>query len=320
MPRIAYTTITRLKAQGVTIAVADEAFFYDLIEIISKMINKLTGQWFTPLFRQEIRDGNNSTMVRAATYIPFLQIEKISMRSGATNPGGKPPTRRRVRNLDFFIDDISFNVDLADVEITGGDNRMIENRFFIFPNGIKNVLIDCWQGWLDDQQDIGKRNADSLTTTSDITSTSTTVLVADSKLFSVSDHIVFLDATDDSELGRSIIESIDDLTNVITIAPMRKLRTDIPIGSKAISFGRTPTVIERIAIKLIIKNQSTLANTSGGSNINSGLIKGEQTDEYEIEFHENKSLSANGLGNITGDPLCDQMLAQYTAPPIWHVI
>ncbi len=82
------------------------------------------------------------------------------------------------------------------------------------------------------------------------------------------------------------------------------------------SVGRTPLLIERACAMLVIRNLPLLTDSDAMEDaLNTGRVLKHKTRDQEITFADPTKMGSQGIGNFTGDPQIDLILASYMRPP-----
>jgi hypothetical protein len=115
-----YATVADLRAEGVDAASVPDARAQELILLASRLIDRLTGQWFFPR-RETLRlDGDGSAILHHPALVPILDVHRL-----AVNGRTLAPVEYAVRERYLEV-------------VTG-----------TLPRGRANVEMDAVFGWLE---------------------------------------------------------------------------------------------------------------------------------------------------------------------------
>lgn len=315
--RNGYTTINRVRAEGLTAAQADDNRVRDLIFAMSSFVDIETGQYFHPRVAIEEVDGNDFNVVSVTKRIPILEVSSVTVLEDRTRP--KRPLFGS-RSLAPLGTGFSAGDPLGAVP----SNQYLPNGRYLelisgnFREGVRNIRIDGAFGWLNPSKEKFETTLRSPITVFTPTSVKTIELTT----------VEGLDIRDVLIVGgkRFIIESINPIGPSVSAYGIDQLTTDIPDTEPVISYGAAPFDIERVVISLVGMHAALEFAAPAGmpaSTIPTPIqIKKETTDNYSWEAFspEDVGLDDSWVGRVTGKVELDLILAHYAAPALVLVV
>jgi hypothetical protein len=304
-----YTTIDRIRGQGFNTGQVSDADALPLIQDASQILTDILGQWFNPVREKKFLDGHGSSLIYYPNRIPFIEVISLGERFTATADGSFLP--RRIDVLVGSGDRVVYNPD--EFYIRG---RYIELNYSNSFDGRANVEIDAYTGFLDwfdvsaQNQSIRKEETDL---TTQVSNDDTEAIVTSVDNFRPRDILLFeKNDTSREVLAFAIVNSIDRSTTKFEMDEIKTLNEqDLPIGTKVVTFGAVPNLIERATI-LILKKLVYGYGTNNYEDLVFGTkLKGEKTDRYSYTLFGDKD--GGGIG-ITGDTLIDSQLGKFSEP------
>jgi len=309
-----YTTITRLRQEGFTETELPAPDALLLIAEASGYLSDALGQWFTPVRSQKILDGMGSALLYLPNRVPILEV--LSLAQISTASASRPflvPDKVDILLASGPNDMAVF--DSSDYQVYGRYLELLYSEFF---GGRGNVLFDCYSGWMD------TFSARSGTTRRILTDTTTLISNGgiDAILTSISGFqardVVLFEKNDSGRevLGQVIVNSIDvGNKKLVFDAIETKDAQQLPVGTRVLTFGAIPRLIERATL-LLVKRLNIRINTDDYDDaVMAGKIKSEKTDRYSYTLFGDAD--GGGVG-LTGDYFVDRQLSYYAEPQI-HV-
>jgi len=307
---VEYTTIHRLRQEGFAQADLPEADALRLIREASEILSDVLGQWFVPVRSQKRLDGDGSSICYHPNRIPILEVISLEEDYTADVSGDYMPSR-----MDILVggaDRTSFPPD--DFVIRGRFVELLYARFF---RGRGNVVLDAYTGWMDwfDQE---SRSTTLRKVETDITTAinydGTEAIVTSLNDFDLRDVLVFeKNDTTREVLGMAIVNGIETGTSKLQFDKLKtKNKQQLPIGTKVVTFGAVPRLIERATILILKKLQHKINSEEYDERLFGEKLKSEKTDRYSYTLYG--GADGGGVG-ITGDSLVDSQLSKYTEPP-----
>ncbi len=145
---VGYTTVAEMRAEGVTVAQADDARLQKLITRASRTIDRLTGQWFEPRILTITLDGDQSQRLHFS--VPICEITEISvLNSGVVDTTAYKVYDRHLSESLLAPDDrLDPRVEYVHQQLTNSD---IYQRFpFLeWPRGERNITVKGTFGYTD---------------------------------------------------------------------------------------------------------------------------------------------------------------------------
>jgi len=283
-----YTTIAALRAEGLTSTECPDAKVKYLIRLMSAVVDKMTNQWFSPVEAAFRFDGGDK-LIRMYNSVKILEL---------TNP--VTVIHQNPLDEDSEIEEEFESGDYAIAE------RFIKKTYGKWPKGVRNIIVRGVFGWLEQARD----KVETTLTTALVTN-AVEAVVTDVTGFVIRDLVQFYD---DVNMVQAIITDIDYTNKKLKFDSVWSIPT-LAIGSKARTWGAVPVGIERIVQMLVMKYRAKLSEGQGGAL--AGRIKSEDTDNYSYSLFDN---AADVISDVTGDPLFDGLIDEYTDPTICEVI
>ncbi|MEW6556025.1 MAG: hypothetical protein AB1349_01570 [Elusimicrobiota bacterium] len=243
-----YTTISRLRNEGISVQELDDQRARDIIELMSLYINSLTDQWFTPVEDTVSLDGNNTSSIFLRNLIPIIKVKRLCVSDEVIEPEKYQIDWRRIRLLEGH-----------------------------FPEGRLNIEIEGVFGWLENQKE------QSALLQSEIITGSVEAILDSVEGFNVRDIVDFIDTKNHGI--RIIINEIDVQSRKLKFDSVR-VTLKIEPGAKVISYGTVPKLIERACMLLVINNKEKINSAEWSEKKFSGLLKRETVDNYSWEIFQ----------------------------------
>jgi hypothetical protein len=307
-----YTTIQRLRDEGVSASVLSDATALQRMKAVGKMINRLTDQWFVPLESLErLSVAPRAPFVHLDNQIPILEVQSLKLADST----GRLTTMAADR----------YRIDDRYIALTGGRHIVsVEDRIAAFelggdwgtfPPGTRHVVVDGVFGWVENRpwgQDHG--GSVSTTTTIDLAEGDTLVSVEDAS-FRPRDVIILRSGDAPSSFGaRAIVVDTQESPASLIVDPLEIVRgASLPAGSNVVSYGQVPEDVELAAVILVNRMRYGLGSSAFQGEQSRGRIRSEMTDSYQYVLEGRGSTTSTAT--TTGDPEADRLLSQFTAPP-----
>lgn len=305
-----YTTLQRLRDDGITIAELSDVNAIRLIKFYSEMINKWTGQWFFPIKETINLSGKGRASIWREDLIPILEVDSITIDHSknlekAISVFGNPiQSGTTVLTSDQFETSTSGGYNSPDriIELTTGSAL---NRFETvgkFPLGARNTAIGGTFGWLDQKDKLSTTISGALSTGD------TTIVVADST--NMEQHDVARIGDTDPFIY-VVISAVNLTTDTITFDTVQTIPT-ISSGAAFVVFGSLPEAIMYSTERLISTFKDPKDSEDFQESIkNTDLISEKMGDyQYMRQVPKYKNFSISGIREV------DQILSQYTPPNI----
>ena len=304
-----YTTIERIRREGFNTGQVPDAEALPLIQDASGILTDILGQWFNPVRNQKLLDGHGASLIYYPNRIPFIEVISLGERFTASATGSFLP--RRIDVLVGSGDRVVYNPD--EFYIRG---RYVELNFSNSFDGRANIEIDAYTGFLDwfdasAQNQVIRKEETDLTTQVALDDVEAIVTSVDN--FRPRDILLFeKNDTTREVLAFAIINSIDRGTTKFETDPIQTLNEQtLPVGTKVVTFGAVPSLIERATILILKKLVFGYGTNSYEDSVFGTKLKGEKTDRYSYALYGDKD--GGGIG-ITGDPLIDSQLSKFSEP------
>lgn len=304
-----YTTIDRIRREGFNSGQIPDADVLPLIQDASQILTDILGQWFNPVREQKLLDGHGSSLIYYPNRIPFIEVISLGERFTANATGVRLP--RRIDVLVGSGDRVVYNPD--EFYIRG---RYVELNFSNSFDGRANVEIDAYTGLLDwfdissQNQSIRKEETDL---TTEVTHEDEEAIVTSVNNFRPRDILLFeKNDTTREVLAFSIANSIDRVNKKFEMDEIKTLNEQtLPVGTKVVTFGAVPSLIERATILILKKLVHGYGTNSYENSVFGSKLKGEKTDRYSYTLYGDKD--GGGIG-LTGDPFIDSQLGKFSEP------
>ena len=300
-----YTTISRLRTEGIDSAALSDGDALRLIRLYSERINRWTAQWFYPVNESIALDGRNLSGVWRPDKMPMIEIDELRVQVTGSNPsqGVIVPAE------DFEITTPpAFDAPgmMLELRVTGGFVRFINKTRFLripsignFPRGPKNVEIDGTFGW------IVQKDKVSSTITAALADDAISITVAASSGFEVGDVVRMGDA---APFVYALIDTITDGTKTLTFDKVGRI-TDLTSGEAIVTYGSIPEAIQYACLRLVIEFRHQLSSNKFAQALDSSSLTGEKIGDYSYTKFQPKwkNASTTGLRDI------DLILQDYVA-------
>lgn len=317
-----YTSIADLREEGVEQRDYSDKRVRNLIRQMSKVIDTLTGQWFFPVRERRKLNGEDSPIIYDPSLIPILKVFSVDINySNSTfhnrvstlpipDRAGDPvfPWTRIIGAGDSELEEVEFEIRDRYIEVLDG----------VWPEGVNNVLVDAFWGWLENLKDVS-------TTTVAGTDGEIETGKSQVKIASV-EGILPKDVARISKNGKEISLLITDIdaTNKLlkfdkVIEYMEKVESEATVEV----LGRVPELIERACVRLVILNKDEMTSPEFSQAQILGQIKSERTDNYQYTLFtadEGGGGMGGGGSKTTGDALTDRLLQEFTAPLQFRIV
>jgi hypothetical protein len=304
-----YTTIHRLRQEGFSQKELNEAKSLLLIQEASEILNDALGQWFTPVRTTKKLNGHGSSILYFPNRIPFIEVLNLTELYTAHVTGKRIP-----RRLDVIVGSSDTSVFNPDEYIIRG--RFVELLYTNFFAGRGNVQIDSYTGLMD-WFDVNARDSEvrkvETTLANPVDHNAVEAVLTSADGFRERDVLLF--ETPDTArdlLAQAIGITVNHSTETIAFDKIKTLNeAQLPAGTKVITFGAVPRIIERATILLIKKLMLSIGSDEYEEAVFGEKIKTERTDSYSYTLFGAKE--GGGMG-FTGDPLVDNQLNKFSEP------
>lgn len=319
MPYFEYCTVKDLRDEGVTVAEANLNRLIALIRVSSSKINRFTSQWYIPVETELFIDGKNSALASLPNCVPIQKIEEIeviSERSTRKN-ASVLPDRRTFGPLVLADVSLSNNgryIELVSLETGSLIDEIIRPAGELwFPEGRRNIRVKGVFGWVEDQKEV------STTAAVAANKGDARVQLTDISGWEEGDFALFeLAAGTRGQMVTNIDESTSEL---VFGGDTRRLLFAVPQDTVVKSFGRTPVLIRRAAVRLTAKEITLLGAEDSASQMEELIqraIVSERTDNYSYRLDPTLLREATESNSgTTGDPQVDSILQEFVedSPP-----
>ncbi len=315
----AYTTLSNIRnVVGITSAQLSDARALQLIDICSKYINLITGQWFEPKRLIKGFPGMGSPFLNLFGVAPLINLNSIEI------------LRERTLGHDHVIGTFSPSSRFYDGTIEeryisiDGEGRSIQNALSDWPVGTSNILVNGWFGWLEEPKFLdtvcgsGISSGTTSVTLGSVVQTppltfgeeeydSVTGTDGFDNAFRERDIVIFV-GNNGRELARRQINTVDYTTNTITFdaLPFDPIAT-ISSGTRVITYGAVPRLIEFACNKLIEDTFDSTALAARG-------IKSEKTDHYQYVRFTSLESGGPSYDEISSSPVVNNILQHFAEP------
>ena len=304
-----YTTITRIRAEGLASGSLSDADTRLLIREMSKVINNVTGQWFWPIESKERLSGRGFPVVSHPSAIPILEVRSLQLDSGTS---GYSP----YQVTEYVVDKRDLEVIGYGVENVAGFS--IGTRRARFPKTRPlNIVADGTWGWLEDRPFVSDPFDNVMkvvtTTSATLANGATSVSVADSSGFRVGDVIILRSGEASvTYAGHAILTAVSSGT--LTFDAINLNVASLASGATVITYGQIPKAIERACALLVVRFQAKFnSQASADASIATRIIR-ERTDNYEYQLSFDPT-SSSVTSVTSGDIEVDRLLTPYHSPP-----
>ena len=300
-----YTTLQRIRDEGFAITSLPDADALRAVETASRLVNQVTDQLFVPIFQVLELDGEGDPVIHHPKLLPilkvlrlaFINIDLLGTTPLTTDEFSIHNTRRFIKRepLIGFTGRKKFVFD-PDV---GAKN---------FPRGVRNVELRAYFGWLEAFKEIETK------TTTDVANGAVSVDVESVDGILQDDVIVARDSDDNSFFA--IVTAIDVANKKLFFDVINGLSKTVASGAELFAFGRVPLLVERATLILLNDLTPKIGSSSFLRNQFLAGVISERTDNYN---YRKQSSSGGDLGsriNSTGSLEADNLLSNFTAPPL----
>ena len=300
-----YTTISRLRTEGIDVTVLDDDDALRLIRLYSERINRWCAQWFYPVNESIRLDGRNLPAIWRPDKIPIIEVDQLRVQVLGSNP-----SQGTVVPADDFeiTTPPAFDAPgvLLELRVTGGFVRFNNRTRFLripavgnFPRGPKNVEIDGTFGWIIEKDKV------SSTITAALADDAISIIVADSSDFEVGDVVRM---GDNVPFVYALIDTIDDGTKTLTFDKVGRI-TDLTSGEAIVTYGSIPEAIQYACLRLVIEFRHQLSSNKFAQALDSSSLTGEKIGDYSYTKQQPKwkNASTTGLRDV------DLILQDYVA-------
>lgn len=317
-----YASIADVREEGVEQRDYSDKVVRKLIRQMSKVIDVLTGQWFFPVREQRKLNGEDSPIVYDPTLIPILKVFSVDIDYGkstfhnrvSTLPipdrAGDPvfPWTRIIGAGSSELDEVEFEIRERYLEVLDG----------VWPEGVNNVLVDAFWGWLENLKDVS----------------TTTVAGADGEIETGKSQVKIASVagilpkdvariSKDGKEATLLITDIDSTNALLKFDKILEYMEKVDGEATVEILGRVPELIERACVRLAVLNKDKMTSPEFSQAQILGQIKSERTDNYSYTLFTADE-GGGGLGGggskTTGDALTDRLLQEFTAPLQFRII
>lgn len=302
-----YSTLKRLRDEGLPKTTLSDAATLQRIRLASEMINKVTGQYFSPTREDDTPlSGEESSNMIFSNFIPILQLERIIY-----EPIGATPAQ--LEDDEFAIKRSRFIRRISATSFLEERHPRLFNEKAVFLEGTNNYKVTGYTGWLENLKNV------STTLTTTLTEDALEMTLDDVTGFDGDDMVVLYDSVS-GDRAVIMLNSVDYTTNKFQIDAARlKGATFSDTVTTVTSFGSPPNSIIWACNRITISEASALYS-SGGVEVDTTKIKTEKTDNYSYTKFSPRELGAaeGGIspGDFTGSARLDAVLGEYSAPPV----
>jgi len=298
-----YTSVARLRSEGLTAADLSDALAIQRISLISRMINRITGQYFQPVWYEALKlSGRDSPLIFLPDLEPIIKIVELAL-----TPKGYDP--EILEEDDYVLHSERF---IARIASTVGRVAQLASANWV--EGYSNYTFKGYAGWLEDVKEV-----EANIVTADLVQDAEEIEVDDASNFDEGDFVVVVSG--DDRFG-ALLNSVDYGDNKFGIDKAQTKGKTYPIDADVITFGKVPIPIVWACTRMVV-NQSALLIPDGGEIPDPAFeskLKTEKTDNYSYTLFSPRELMAESgsiaAGDFTGDPGVDMVLATFTAPSI----
>ena len=301
-----YTTVQRLRDEGLTDAVTyTDAIVRKLIRRFSKLVNRVTAQWFWPLENKVRLDGPVSNVISSPDLVPILEL----------------------RGMEFYGESSTSVVDAATYRIgereiwLNGRSAVNHAGFWstsrtTYPPYNLNVVLDGTFGWLENRPYAAFDAVSKITTTTTalLTSgTSTSVTLASVAGIQERSVLIFrAGAAGSSYAGHAIVTTVTVGTNTVTFDAINLNVATLASGANVITYGMVPEPVEDAVVRLVVLYKDKLASAAAAQSSNDASIIEERVDNYHYKYAD--SVATAVAVSTTGDIEIDRLLRDYAHP------
>ena len=334
-----YTTIDKFRGlSGIASGTLPDAGVLEKLELAGIFVNKVTKQFFTPVFQIVRFDGRWDSLTHHPDLVPIVRIFGLSI---SWNNSRRSPIYLTPYPYNWYSFH-SLNEEIENIEYEiSADKRLLELISGKFPKGVSNILIDGVFGWLN-EIDRGVYPFETETLGS-ITENDSSVEVLSTEGLNVGDVVDFfikerVEPTQEvsgtlspeawpqaAVTVQRIITAVDRGTTTISFDPILQIpriegvseNDPLPAGAPVRRYGRVPTGIAEVAawVATQLAREEANLSTGGGSAVpHLSDLKREKTDLYEVELRDGAGVTEDGMGEWTGNKQMDAILADYMAP------
>lgn len=306
-----YTTLSRIRAEGITSGTLTDAQVRTLIRQFSKLINQVTGQWFWPIESKERLNGKGFPVVTHPYMIPILELRSLERESSYiydSSPSSYDTTQYVTH--DRYIELVGYN------SIEGGLGATYKRTSFSKTRPL-NVIADGTWGWLENRPFVSSPYDTypklSTTTSASLANGGSSIAVVNGSGFRVNDVVIFrTGAAGDTYAGHAILTAVAG--NTLSFDAVNLNTTTLASGTNVVTYGQVPESVDRACAILVIQYKDALSSSSASSASISSRIISERTDNYSYQLSDDAA-AVSGSGVTTGSVEADKLLSSYCAPP-----
>lgn len=288
LPEFEYCTIKMLRDEGITVTELTDLRARELIRLTSRIINRLTDQWFSPVKGEFKVDGRGTPFAHLDNMVPILKLE-------AVKTGGVGGEAIDVLDPDDYV----HARDKRLVELIGDRAR--------FPRIPLGVILEGIFGWLEGEKDV------TTTTTAVVASGATSVMVASTAGFKVGDQVLF-------GYEVAMVSEIPSPTEL----KFDPLEFAFASGGEIQNCGRTPLEIRRACIMLVHDRMVLISEESAAAveaDIESRIVS-ESVEGYSYSLaapsgEQTRGVEGGGGMPTSGNKQVDDILQGFVCPVLY---
>jgi len=312
----AYTTVQRLRGEGITTGSLSDARARELIRRAGKTINRATSQWFVPLeVTERFSVDIIETIAHQDNLIPIIKVNNL-------NVMGTDGSLTLIKSGDYRVDDRL--IELVQQPLTGragAEARMggliLGHRSTFRTAGVRHLAVDGVFGWIERRVFSDTHDSRVLSTTlaAEISEGDTQIDVDDASGFRPRDVVIIRNGAAPANFStRIIVDTVTASPSLLTCDPINLVQA-APAGSTVVTYGQVPEEVEMATIFVISRLRYGAGTSKFAQDKVSARLKSEMTDNYSY------SLESSGTGQLasssvtTGSLEADMILRDFVPPP-----
>lgn len=310
----AYTTIARLREEGLTTAQLSDARAIERIKLAGKIVNRVTSQWFVPIEGTErISVSPDSSIAWHPSLIPIIEVRSLKLADFSGALTTYTASRYRIDDRLIYLSEPRWGTSVEDkiARLEYGDRRAM------FPAGRGHIVVDGTFGWIENRpwSDDPTSRKVTTTTAAEVSAGDTTIELTSVANIRARDILILRNGDAPSTFGtRAIVSSVVDSPASVTVDSIEMVPgATLPAGSNVITYGQVPEDVEMATVYIVAMLRYGIATSNAQQSSVQGRMLSEQTDAYAYRLESTgiRSMSDNSTGSLEAD----RLLSQFHPPP-----
>lgn len=294
-----YTSLSRLRTAGVESVILDDTQARDAIRHYSNYLNRILDSWFWGIrMTVGLSTVTNKRFLALPNQVPILKVESIVTIASSGDETELESGSYRVDWRQIELETV-LSASIANVRLTGVFGHVepikyLEDMTLVkaVSNGDTTIELDtCTPGISTEGSDDSDDAIDE------------------------NDVLIFYNSNQ-YELGRALVLSVDYTANKATVDKVYGLRASLPIGTTVRCYGGIPRIIEKALIQFVLDNRYPQGSSNLIRQIDDRTIVSEHVDNYSWS-KDSSRMEPTGL---TTDPYLNNALMDYCSPSSVFVV